>query len=398
MLAMRALIIFLTLCTAFGQDSAAAIADKGVEAFRSGRYAEAISAFKRAVSLRPSDPKLHLYLATALVQTWEPSNRSVANMTVAREAENAYLRVLSLTPEDHYALRGLARLAQDQNRFDECRKWTEKALISDPTDADAYYTLGMLTWQQFYPVLTKTRTALGMKLDEEGRLTSAPARKSLHVQFSSFIEDGITNLKKAVALNPDYDDAMAYINLLIRERGQLRETDEEYRADVALAELWVQRALDARKRKALAAAKGFNPRALDGWEFLKSPNRSDDAPGLTPAKLKRMREMMTLSIAGAMQEQQNPISVHILGSDHDTLQIEWEEMTGQTADLLLRGFVSQEDFFNSMRFMNFQALQFSGRSFSRRLDRSDFIGYSHNYEAYVRAVMDNLKRILGQNP
>ena len=35
------------------------------------------------------------------------------------------------------------------------------------------------------------------------------------------IEDGIAELEKALQLRPDYDDAMAYLNLLYRERARL---------------------------------------------------------------------------------------------------------------------------------------------------------------------------------
>jgi Flp pilus assembly protein TadD len=200
---MRALLLSLALwaVAAPAQQTSDTAKNRGVEAFRSGRYAEAVLAFRDAVSLRPTDPQLHLYLATALMQKWDRNNRSPANLAIAREAESEYLRVLHLAPEDHYALRALARLAQDQKRFDEAKKWSEQALVSDPTDADAYYTLGMIAWQQFYPVLTKAGESLGLKLDEEGRLTSASVRKSLRFQYSSTIEEGITNLKKAVALD-----------------------------------------------------------------------------------------------------------------------------------------------------------------------------------------------------
>ena len=34
------------------------------------------------------------------------------------------------------------------------------------------------------------------------------------------VEDGIQNLQKALQLRPDYDDAMAYLNLLYRQRAE----------------------------------------------------------------------------------------------------------------------------------------------------------------------------------
>jgi hypothetical protein len=202
------------------------------------------------------------------------------------------------------------------------------------------------------------------------------------------------------ATETNYDDAMAYINLLTRERGQLSETEDEYQAAIATAELWVQRALDARKRKAEARAKEYNPHALDNWEIMKTaPGVASDAPGLTPDKLKRMREAFVLQMAGAMHEQRNPVSFRIQGHDHDILQIEWGQMDAQFIDVLLKEFVvADSNFFNGLRFMRFQALEFTGPTFTRRLYQSDFLRYCQGYEAYERAVVENLKRLVDQKP
>jgi protein TonB len=47
---------------------------------------------------------------------------------------------------------------------------------------------------------------------------------------------------------------MAYLNLLIRERADLRDTKEEYAADVAVADEWVQKVLDTKRAKAAASS------------------------------------------------------------------------------------------------------------------------------------------------
>jgi hypothetical protein len=64
------------------------------------------------------------------------------------------------------------------------------------------------------------------------------------------LESGLRALDKALEIRPEYYDAMAYMNLLIRERADLRDTAEEYRRDIAIADEWVQRALATKKAKA----------------------------------------------------------------------------------------------------------------------------------------------------
>jgi hypothetical protein len=47
---------------------------------------------------------------------------------------------------------------------------------------------------------------------------------------------------------------MAYMNLLIREKADLDDTPEQYKADTDTADKWVQKALDTKKMKAQKAA------------------------------------------------------------------------------------------------------------------------------------------------
>ena len=65
------------------------------------------------------------------------------------------------------------------------------------------------------------------------------------------IEDGIAELEKALQLRPDYDDAMAYLNLLYRERGDLQCDDPAaHAADLKTADEWVDKTMATKKAKA----------------------------------------------------------------------------------------------------------------------------------------------------
>ena len=52
---------------------------------------------------------------------------------------------------------------------------------------------------------------------------------------------------------------MAYMNLLIRYRADLKDTKEQYQADVKEADDWVQKSLETTKIK--AERKAANPNA-----------------------------------------------------------------------------------------------------------------------------------------
>jgi hypothetical protein len=94
-----------------------------------------------------------------------------------------------------------------------------------------------------------------MRQEDPGPIKDKKVRDELKAQYGPVIDGGLKALNKALEINPDYDDAMAYENLLTRERADLTDTKEEYTAQMKIAEDWFQKALATKKRKAEQKAK-----------------------------------------------------------------------------------------------------------------------------------------------
>jgi TonB family protein len=239
--------------------------NQGIQAYKSGRYQEATDAFQRAVDLDPSGLNARLYLATAWMSQYIPGAESPDNSRFARRAETEFMEVLRLDPNNKTATVSLASLnyqqaqgvsdpSQKALKLEQSESWYQKAVEIDPQDKTSFYSLGVIDWVRFYSAWLSTRANLGMKPEDPGPLPITAIREQLKAQYSSVIGRGISNLEKALAIDPQYDDAMAYINLLIRERADLRDTPEEYRRDVESADQWVQKTLQTKRLKAQAEA------------------------------------------------------------------------------------------------------------------------------------------------
>jgi len=226
--------------------------NKGIREYKDARYPEAVASFQKAVDLNPSEAKARLYLGTAWMSQYIPGADSPENLARAAKAEQEFNQVLLIDPADKVALASLASLSYVQKKFDEARPWYGKLLAVDPTNKEAYYTLGVIAWSQWFPVYTATRARLGMRPEEPGPIADWNTRQELRNQYGGLIDGGISNLQKALAIDPRYDDAMAYMNLLIRERADLLDSKEEYRQAVATADDWVMKALQTKKEKAEA--------------------------------------------------------------------------------------------------------------------------------------------------
>ena len=65
------------------------------------------------------------------------------------------------------------------------------------------------------------------------------------------MQDGIQNLQKALEIRPDYDDAMAYLNLLYREARRYEcDNPDARKADLKTADEWVDKTMATKKAKA----------------------------------------------------------------------------------------------------------------------------------------------------
>jgi tetratricopeptide (TPR) repeat protein len=230
--------------------------NKGVQAYKSARYPEAVEHFKISVDLDPTFPTARLYLATAYMMQYIPGADSPENNRMAKAAEDQFFEVLNQDPKSTVAMASIASLKLNQKKFDEAAAWYKKLIAVDPNNKEAYYSLGFIAWSKWYPALMTARAKLGMKQEEDGPIKDKKVVASLREEYSNVIEEGIKNLEKALEIDKEYDDAMAYLNLLIRERADLAANAEQYKKEVEVADGWVQKALETKKIKAARMPTG----------------------------------------------------------------------------------------------------------------------------------------------
>ncbi len=68
-------------------------------------------------------------------------------------------------------------------------------------------------------------------------------------KFGPTIQDGIQNLQKAIELRPDYDDAMAYLNLLYRQKADMESDSTARDNDLQLADELVDKVKEIKQKK-----------------------------------------------------------------------------------------------------------------------------------------------------
>jgi hypothetical protein len=108
----------------------------------------------------------------------------------------------------------------------------------------------VIAWAKWYPALQTARLNLRMKAEDPGPIKDKKVKEDLRAQYLPMVDEGIADLHKALDIDPEYEDAMSYLNLLIRERADLLDTPDDYKKQIEIADGWVQKALDTKKAKA----------------------------------------------------------------------------------------------------------------------------------------------------
>jgi tetratricopeptide (TPR) repeat protein len=236
--------------------------NKGVKAYKDNHYEQAIDHFQQAVQLDPALINARMYLATAFVSQYIPGVDSPDNLRTAQQAIDEYQKVIDSNPSREQKVnsaKGIAYLYLNMKKWDDAKKYYRMAGDLDPNDPEPYYSVGVIDWTACYQPRMEERAKLGMKPDEHLSAKNKDQKKlceDLKQKNSSTIQEGIDSLNKAIQLRPDYDDAMAYMNLMYRERADVECEDEGARAeDLKAADHWVDETLRVKKAKAEKAAQ-----------------------------------------------------------------------------------------------------------------------------------------------
>ena len=237
----------------FGQETSAKDEIRaGVLAYQFSNYQSAAEHFETALKLDPGSIEAQLGLASSDAQQYVPGDESAANVDMATQAIAGFKAALKDEPTDaqrYRAVVSIASLSFNMKRWDDAREYYMKAIELNPDDAHNYTQMGVIDWTLAYPPRVKMRDQ--MHLSDSEMISDPAACASLRTQSQHYVDDGIQSLEKALQLKPDDDDAMAYMNLLYRERAEYEcDQPEARKADLKAADEWVDKAMAAKKAKA----------------------------------------------------------------------------------------------------------------------------------------------------
>src|SRR5258708_5379028 len=167
-----------------------------------------------------------------------PGAPSDQNVRLGTQAVDEFKEVLSIDDKNLSAIDGIGSILfqmagtpYDPKKFEESKSYHQKHIELKPNDPEPYYWIGVIDWTLAFRANGELRAAYNRdhvqkQVKDDDPLP--PAVRAVYIaKFGALVEEGITNLQKSIQVKPDYDDAMAYLNLLYRRKADMVESADE---------------------------------------------------------------------------------------------------------------------------------------------------------------------------
>lgn len=215
--------------------------NKGVAAFKAGQYDQSVENFKAAKDLDPSLLNARLYLATAYATEYIPGAPSDDNIRLANQAIAEFQDVLGTDAGNIPAIDGIGSILYNMagtpftpEKFEQSKQYHMKHIQLMPEDPEPYYWVGVIDWTLAYRGNATMRQSYNVANPKKQLKDIDPLPDKLRADFTQqygmLVDEGLQMIQKATELRPDYADAMAYQNLLLRQKAD--QVDASTRASL----------------------------------------------------------------------------------------------------------------------------------------------------------------------
>lgn len=239
----------------------------GNELFRVAKYDTALAKYNHALQLDPGETKIYKNIGLAYMGMYQPGSKHPKDLEYAQKAIDYLKKYVQAYPDDKKAPEYLVTMYLNSGRVDDALAFFEAYSQQHPQDAKAKETMANLYFQ-------KADFGNGVRMMEEAMKITGPKKETYETigaqawdkahnypdltdeQRQQVITQGIDAENKALAIDAEYPEALAFINLLYREQAKLEQKTDPQKAadDIAKADEYRNKAIEINKKKAAEKA------------------------------------------------------------------------------------------------------------------------------------------------
>ncbi len=189
--------------------------NRGVRLYTEKKFPESVAEFRKAIELDSELLAADLYQAHAYRAMYIPGIRRAENTENANLAIEGFKNVLEKDPGNVNAVASIAGIYFMMDDLAKAKEWHLKRIEIEPENKEPYYGIGSINQR-----LSNNKT--GNQGSNVENLTEEEIAEA-----NGYVDEGIEFLNKARGIDPNYADAIEYLNLLYREKSYLASEEEE---------------------------------------------------------------------------------------------------------------------------------------------------------------------------
>ncbi|HYV10817.1 MAG TPA: hypothetical protein VE980_07980 [Pyrinomonadaceae bacterium] len=202
------------------------------EAYRKGNFAEAQAHSEKALELDPENRDALYFVARTIHAQYKPGDLSPENVAKARDAIDAYQRILDRVPTDDEAYKAGAYLFDALKEDQLFREWVLQravnASVAEFKRAEAYVVLASRDWDCSFKITenptNKVTTVKGNKAQVSYRM---PKARGEFERAKECANRGLELASMSITLTPESEAAWSYKTNIILELEKLAEMSGE---------------------------------------------------------------------------------------------------------------------------------------------------------------------------
>jgi tetratricopeptide (TPR) repeat protein len=235
-------------CSLIGKVRAKNELNEAAKAYKEGHFEIAEQHARKAIAFDPSNKTATIFIARIVHQQYKPGVDAPDNIQKARDAVEAYKRVLQIDPKSEEAFQAIAYLYAAINDDQNLRQWiSTRANDANETNekrADAYAILAGKDWDCSYKI---TELPEVKQIAGEGKVNyQKPKDAKDFDNIQKCVTRGLEEAETAIKYDPNNEKAWSYKTNLLVEAGKIALMN----GDTAKAGEYEKQAEVARKRDA----------------------------------------------------------------------------------------------------------------------------------------------------
>ena len=213
-------------CTVINRIRAKNELNEAARAYKEGHFAEAEQRSRRAMELDPLNKTAPSFIARSIHAQYKPGVDTPENVDRARQAIDAYQKLLAQNPNNEEAYKAIAFLYGAIKEDQKQREWITQRASNNSVDAakraEAYVVLASQDWNCSYQITEQptVKVTEGLKV-----VYKKPKEQKDYDQAVACVTRGLEESNQAISLDPNNESAWSFKTNLLLERVKFAEMD-----------------------------------------------------------------------------------------------------------------------------------------------------------------------------